>query len=144
MTPKNGRVVDLRAEQRLKTTLRVMGTFKSVYFDYKSRANTEVPQNPWRIQNTALFPRLDAFLERCHDLHELALDDYDELLDEGFGRELKGRKSPSSRRRSNAQVSQSAAVLGSNRRRRRSTPFDRTAAASLLSRMAGSRGTTRM
>ena len=41
------------AEQRLKTTLRVMGTFKSVYFDYKSRANNECPQNPWRIQNTA-------------------------------------------------------------------------------------------
>ena len=34
-------------------------------------ANTEVPQNPWRIQNTALFPRLDAFLERCHDLLDL-------------------------------------------------------------------------
>ncbi len=47
------------------------GTFKSVYFDYKSRANNEVPSNPWRIQNTALFPRLDSFLERCHDLLDL-------------------------------------------------------------------------
>ena len=37
----------------------------------RSRANNEVPQNPWRIQNTALFPRLDAFLERCHDLLDL-------------------------------------------------------------------------
>ena len=52
-------------------TLKVCGTFKSVYFDYKSRANNEVPHNPWRIQNTALFPRLDAFLERCHDLLDL-------------------------------------------------------------------------
>ena len=49
----------------------VCGTFKSIYFDYKSRANNEVPNNPWRIQNTALFPRLDSFLERCHDLLDL-------------------------------------------------------------------------
>ena len=52
-------------------TLKVCGTFKSVYFDYKSRANNEVPTNPWRLQNTALFPRLDSFLERCHDLLDL-------------------------------------------------------------------------
>ena len=52
-------------------TIMVCGKLKSVYFDYKSRANTEVPQNPWRIQNTALFPRLDSFLERCHDLLDL-------------------------------------------------------------------------
>ena len=51
--------------------LKVCGTFKSIYFDYKSKANVEVPQNPWRVQNTALFPRLDAFLERCHDLLDL-------------------------------------------------------------------------
>ena len=59
------------AVDKLMVTLKVCGTFKSVYFDYKSRANTEVPQNPWRIQNTALFPRLDSFLERCHDLLDL-------------------------------------------------------------------------
>ena len=59
------------AVDRLMVTLKVCGTFKSVYFDYKSRANNEVPQNPWRIQNTALFPRLDSFLERCHDLLDL-------------------------------------------------------------------------
>ena len=89
------------AVDRLMITLKVCGTFKSVYFDYKSRANNEVPahgarktqrpahgwrqthpllrpawlrqvpQNPWRIQNTALFPRLDSFLERCHDLLDL-------------------------------------------------------------------------
>ena len=59
------------AVERLMVTLKVCGTFKSVYFDYKSRANSEVPQNPWRIQNTALFPRLDSFLERCHDLLDL-------------------------------------------------------------------------
>jgi len=52
-------------------TLRVCGLFKAVYFDYKTRVATECPNNPWRIQNTALFPRLDAFLERLHDLLEL-------------------------------------------------------------------------
>ena len=59
------------AVDRLLVTLKVCGTFKSVYFDYKSRANNEVPSNPWRLVNTALFPRLDAFLERCHDLLDL-------------------------------------------------------------------------
>ena len=59
------------AVDRLVVTLKVCGTFKSIYFDYKSRANAEVPNNPWRIQNTALFPRLDSFLERCHDLLDL-------------------------------------------------------------------------
>ncbi len=100
------------AVERLTVTLRVCGFFKSVYFDYKSRASTEaparplaahclirirfpqqhrhgqhhqhrldcprrhfcdeqVPNNPWRVQNTALFPRLDSFLERCHDLLDL-------------------------------------------------------------------------
>ena len=59
------------AVERLMVTLKVCGTFKSVYFDYKSRANNEVPSNPWRLQNTALFPRLDSFLERCHDLLDL-------------------------------------------------------------------------
>jgi len=38
------------AVERLMVTLRVCGAFKSVYFDYKSRATTEVPANPWRIQ----------------------------------------------------------------------------------------------
>ncbi len=52
--------------------LQVCGVFKSVYFDYKARAATECPDNPWRIQNSALFGRFDRFLERCHDVRELA------------------------------------------------------------------------
>jgi len=55
----------------LKTTLHVCGTFKSTYFDYKTTANAECPANPWRIQNNALFMRLDSFLERCHDILDL-------------------------------------------------------------------------
>ena len=31
----------------------------------------ETPKNPWKFQNAALFARLDAFLERCHDILDL-------------------------------------------------------------------------
>lgn len=57
--------------EMLRLTLRVCGTFKSTYFDYKAKANAEDPNNQWRVQNNALFVRLDAFLDRCHDLLEL-------------------------------------------------------------------------
>jgi len=59
------------AVEKLKTTLKVCGTFKSTYFDYKATANAECAANPWRIQNNALFVRLDTFLERCHDILDL-------------------------------------------------------------------------
>ena len=59
------------AVSKLKTTLDVCGAFKATYFDYKSTANAECPKNPWRIQNNALFMRLDAFMERCHDILHL-------------------------------------------------------------------------
>jgi len=59
------------AVAKLKTTLRVCGDLKRIYFNYKTTANAECPHNPWRIQNTALFLRLDAFLERCHDVLEM-------------------------------------------------------------------------
>ncbi len=51
----------------------VIGHFKSTYFDYKAKANAECPRNPWKIQNSAVFVRLDAFLERCHDVLDLTL-----------------------------------------------------------------------
>jgi dynein heavy chain len=60
-----------RARDMIRTVLRVCGAFKSTYFDYKAKANLECPTNPWRIQNNALFVRLDAFLERCHDILDL-------------------------------------------------------------------------
>ena len=60
-----------QAVNMLKTTLHVCGTFKSTYFDYKNTANAECPGNPWKIQNNALFMRLDSFLERCHDILDL-------------------------------------------------------------------------
>jgi dynein heavy chain len=59
------------AVDALKVCLKVSVTFKSTYFDYKARASTECPSNPWRFQNSALFSRLDSFLERCHDVLDL-------------------------------------------------------------------------
>ncbi|CAM9536900.1 unnamed protein product [Discosporangium mesarthrocarpum] len=60
-----------KAIDMLKGALQVMGRFKTVYFSYKARASSECPSNPWRAQNNALFARLDAFLERCHDALDL-------------------------------------------------------------------------
>jgi len=55
----------------LRETLRVLAEFKRVYLAYKDKANAECPLNPWRVQNNAVFVRLDAFWERSHDLLEL-------------------------------------------------------------------------
>jgi dynein heavy chain, axonemal len=60
-----------KAVEQLRTTLHVCGSFKGIYNDYKGTAAAECPANPWRIQNNALFMRLDSFLERCHDILDL-------------------------------------------------------------------------
>lgn len=65
-TGELGEAVDLLVE-----SLKVCGMFKSCYFDYKAKVSVEISQNPWKVQNTALFLRLDAFLERCHDALDL-------------------------------------------------------------------------
>ena len=57
--------------EALKQCLKVCITFKTTYFDYKAKAGTECPSNPWRFQNSALFVRLDLFLERCHDVLDI-------------------------------------------------------------------------
>ena len=59
------------AVDRLTMALKVCSTMKTVYFGYKARILVECPDNPWRFQNSALFVRLDSFLERCHDILEL-------------------------------------------------------------------------
>lgn len=56
------------AVDKLRVMVKVLGTFKTQYFDYKQLTVAETPDNPWRFQNSALFLRLDAFLERCHDM----------------------------------------------------------------------------
>lgn len=59
------------AAEKLRVILRVLGTFKSYYLEYKAKSALHVPHNPWRVQNGALFGRLDAFLARCQDVFEL-------------------------------------------------------------------------
>ena len=59
------------AVDKLHLVLKVLGTFKSYYLEYKARSMAEAPANPWRVQNGALFGRLDAFLARCQDVLEL-------------------------------------------------------------------------
>eukprot|EP00879_Flechtneria_rotunda_P005416 GHRR01005708.1.p1 GENE.GHRR01005708.1~~GHRR01005708.1.p1 ORF type:complete len:1495 (+),score=578.36 GHRR01005708.1:300-4784(+) len=56
---------------KLRTTLKVLGSFKAHYFAYKTASATECPTNPWRFQNSIIFGRLDTFLERCNDMLEL-------------------------------------------------------------------------
>eukprot|EP00667_Euglena_gracilis_P000150 EG_transcript_150 len=58
------------AVKRLSNTLAICAHFKNCYFHYKSKAAKE-SENPWRFRNTSLFARLDAFLERCHDVLDL-------------------------------------------------------------------------
>lgn len=61
------------ALERLLAALDVCGSFKAAYFDTAQASAERVPDNPWKMSNSALFARLDLFIERCHDLHELAL-----------------------------------------------------------------------
>ena len=59
------------AAEKLRLVLKVLGTFKSYFLEYKARSIAQVPSNPWRVQSGALFGRLDAFLARCQDVLEL-------------------------------------------------------------------------
>lgn len=60
------------AVDKLRLTARVLIAFKSYYFDNKARTLQETPNNPWKFQNSALFGRLDAFLDRCNDVLNLS------------------------------------------------------------------------
>ena len=60
------------AHDALSDTLRVCAALKSSFFDYKARSAQDCPENPWRMQNSSLWGRLDAFLERVHDLRDFA------------------------------------------------------------------------
>ena len=58
--------------ERLGTALEVGAAFKAAYFEARDASVQHVPANPWKFGNSALFARLDQFIERCHDLQELA------------------------------------------------------------------------
>lgn len=60
-----------QAADKLRLVLKVLGSFKSYFLLYKGKSMSENPEHPWQVPNEALFGRLDAFLERCHDVLEL-------------------------------------------------------------------------
>lgn len=59
------------AVDKLRSILRLLAAWKSYYFDYKDRSAEVCPDNPWKFQNNTIFSRLDAFMERCHDMLDL-------------------------------------------------------------------------
>ena len=59
------------ALEMLRVCLRVCNAFKKTYYDYKATADAECPSNQWELNKTAIFMRLDSFLERCHDVLDL-------------------------------------------------------------------------
>ena len=61
------------ALERLSTALEVCAAYKAAYFATKETSESNCADNPWKFQNAVIFARLDLFIERCHDLHELAL-----------------------------------------------------------------------
>ena len=62
----------LVAISKMKTILRGATELKRVFNAYKAIAGVECPSNPWRVQSDAMFSRLDAFLQRAHDVLEIA------------------------------------------------------------------------
>ena len=59
------------AVKHLNTAISICKSFKTIYYKFKTTAASECPQNPWKIQNNAIFSRLDTFLERCYDTKDL-------------------------------------------------------------------------
>ena len=59
------------AVHKLKAVLKVCSTFKSAFYDYKTKSSAQCPGNAWLIPNNALFMRLDSFVERVQDVLDL-------------------------------------------------------------------------
>ena len=59
------------AVERLKKIIEQSLDFKETYFLYRNKSNKVCPDIPWKFQSSALFARLDSFLERCHDVLDL-------------------------------------------------------------------------
>lgn len=52
--------------KKLELTIDVCGKFKEYYFEYKRKSDGK-----WKLTLNALFARLDAYSERCHDILHL-------------------------------------------------------------------------
>ncbi len=54
------------AHHKLSMCMELCAKFKETYYDHKAQA-----KNAWKITPSALFVRLDAFIERCQDIMQL-------------------------------------------------------------------------
>ena len=59
------------AVTKLRRIIAQVLDFKEAYFLYRHKSNKVCPEIPWNFQSSALFGRLDSFLERCHDVLDL-------------------------------------------------------------------------
>ncbi len=59
------------AVKNLSLAISICKQFKTVYAKFKTIIATECPENPWNMQNNAIFLRLDGFIDRCHDIKDL-------------------------------------------------------------------------
>jgi dynein heavy chain len=59
------------AVDKLRLAIRVLANFKQFYFEYRGKSVVECKDNPWKFQNSSLFQRLDAFMERSHDMMDM-------------------------------------------------------------------------
>lgn len=55
----------------LKTTIDVCDSFKKMFRDYRDKASKVLSSDAWECKEETIFHRLNAFLERCHDILEV-------------------------------------------------------------------------
>lgn len=56
----------------MQLIIKSCATLKNVFLEHKAVTLVECPDNAWNCPNSALFMRLDGFLERCHDILEFS------------------------------------------------------------------------
>jgi len=59
------------AVEKIKTTIEVCVQLQREYLDAKALVASECKKNPWKVQSTALFGRVDSFVERCTDVQDV-------------------------------------------------------------------------
>ena len=59
------------AIEKIKTTIEVCVQLQRAYLDAKQEVALECKANPWKVQSTALFGRVDSFVERCTDVQDV-------------------------------------------------------------------------
>lgn len=59
------------ALDKLDAASLAVSAFKRTFFEYKGKVNSSQPDRAWRFENASVFGRLDAFLSRIQDVHDL-------------------------------------------------------------------------